>query len=261
MGRVRSRHLPGLSALLVLLAVLLVSPGTEASEPPARIVGGELTTTEKYPFAVALLDFSGRQFCGGSLVAADKVLTAAHCASGAAQWMLKVVVGRTDLRTREGTVAGVRSIWIHPRYRSFEKGYDVAVLALNTSVSGTPVPLIDGGDRYRAGRQGTILGWGGVQEGAPRPSDVLRRGQVPLVADKTCSRAYPTLFLPTHMVCAGYARGGVDTCQGDSGGPLIVDGVLVGVTSFGTGCARPNRYGVYTRLLSYESELRAQIKS
>jgi trypsin len=102
-----------------------------------------------------------------------------------------------------------------------------------------------------------VTGWGATSDGGPR-SDSLRGASVPIVTDASCEASYPNPPAEFHagsMVCAGYMEGGVDTCQGDSGGPLqspLLGGGyrLIGITSWGIGCAEPNRPGVYTRLFA-----------
>jgi len=102
-----------------------------------------------------------------------------------------------------------------------------------------------------------IIGWGTTTEGGTRSDDLLH-ADVPIVSDAECSSSYPGTLLEHRffagiMLCAGYQAGGVDTCQGDSGGPLVSwDPALgwrqVGVVNWGTGCARPNKPGVYARI-------------
>lgn len=102
-----------------------------------------------------------------------------------------------------------------------------------------------------------ITGWGATAQGGPR-SDNLKGASVPIVSDPSCQSSYDGDFDPATMICAGYADGGVDTCQGDSGGPLesplasgALDGAtyrLVGITSWGIGCAQPGFPGVYARV-------------
>src|SRR5207249_7825654 len=99
--------------------------------------------------------------------------------------------------------------------------------------------------------------WGRTRENGPT-SRYLRAASVPIVADAACAGAYQP-FSPTAMVCAGYPDGGVDACQGDSGGPMVVGTVLVGIASWGDGCARPGKYGVYTRVASYAALIARQL--
>ena len=102
-----------------------------------------------------------------------------------------------------------------------------------------------------------MTGWGRTKEGDEKPaSEVLQKGEVPYIENATCNAkdAYDGKIKPG-MMCAGYRDGGVDSCQGDSGGPLVLRGqdgpVLVGVVSWGEGCARKLRYGIYTRVTAY----------
>lgn len=72
---------------------------------------------------------------------------------------------------------------------------------------------------------------------------------VPLIKQEACAAAYENFQqLTERMLCAGIPKGGKDSCQGDSGGPLMVKNQLIGVVSWGKGCARPNYPGVYARL-------------
>ncbi len=167
---------------------------------------------------------------------------------------IRVVAGTGDLRTaRPG--ARVAGIWKHPDFKDVSKGDDVAVLTLAEPLPLRTVPLVDADDTasYAPGVEATVLGWGRTAEGA-NPSPTLRQVRVPVEADADCARAV-TGFRPDAMVCAGYPEGGRDACEGDSGGPMVVRGRLVGVVSYGKGCARPGEPGVYTRLASYRSRL------
>jgi len=112
---------------------------------------------------------------------------------------------------------------------------------------------------YAAGTPATILGWGDTTEGGSA-SPVLLGATVPVVSDATCKAAYKK-YDATAMVCAGYPQGGVDTCQGDSGGPMAAGARLIGITSWGTGCARPGLPGVYVRVATYYADLTQQINS
>jgi secreted trypsin-like serine protease len=80
---------------------------------------------------------------------------------------------------------------------------------------------------------------------------------VPVVGGAGCRTGYPE-YSPSSMLCAGYPEGGIDACKGDSGGPLVVDGGLIGIVSYGEGCAKPGKPGVYTRVSTYADEIATQ---
>src|SRR5690606_10876732 len=93
-------------------------------------------------------------------------------------------------------------------------------------------------------------------------SDELLTAEVPMVSDEDCSAAYGEEFNSEDMVCAGLLdEGGVDACQGDSGGPLVLDGKLAGMTSWGEGCARPGKPGVYGKLTTFSDQVKEQVES
>jgi secreted trypsin-like serine protease len=265
--RYRLRHLVALVVALVLGLGAAV-PAFAAEEPrsfQAQVVGGTAVQNGEYPFVSALLDVRWgnngykQQFCGGSLIDQDSVLTAAHCLVTPRRY-LRVVVGRTVLSSGQGQVRMVSEITAHPHYRgNVSDAYDVAVLDLTRPVSGispiTPAPV--GSDSLeRPGRLATIAGWGNTiaqpaygSDGTNYP-DRMRKARVPLVSDTDCRAAYGQEFYPSLMVCAG--KKGVDTCQGDSGGPMWVKAAAgrrqIGITSFGRGCGARGYPGVYTEV-------------
>ncbi|MFE2968252.1 S1 family peptidase [Streptomyces sp. NPDC059340] len=239
---------------------LLCAPGAVAAPQP--IVGGTTTTTTAYPFMMQITDASQNQFCGGTLVAANKVVTAAHCMVGETTSSVRVVGGRTYLNGTNGTVSKVSKIWINPDYTDATNGDDVAVLTLSTSMSYTPASYVASTDTgvYAAGATARIIGWGTTSESGSS-SNQLRTATVPIVSNSSCSGSYGSDFVASDMVCAGYTNGGTDTCQGDSGGPLLIGGVLAGITSWGNGCAEAGYPGVYTRLTTFSSLVKTQINS
>ncbi|PRW62575.1 serine protease [Actinopolyspora mortivallis] len=254
--------------VLVVALVTLLGTSTAAASAPgarapvrARIVGGEQVVRGQVPWVVALTDVAGRQFCGGALVAVDRVVTAAHCtmdpASGRARPPrdLRAVVGRKDLRSPQGRTVRVAHVRRPADYEHFTRGSDVAVVTLAEPVDLPTVDMVRQGETapYRPGVTGTVYGWGRTGESAPAAA-VLRSVRLPVMADSACERAYTT-FDETEMFCAGYPEGGRDACTGDSGGPFVVRGRLVGVVSYGSGCARAGFPGVYTRLAHYADEM------
>ncbi len=249
----------GRTALAVVAALALLSTPMAAGSPAEPyIVGGQTTSTAEHPWMVALTTSAGDvAYCGGALVAPDRVLTAAHCISGYAPGSVRVIAGRTDLRSNDGEERLVQQAWIHPDYRSPTEGDDVAVLVLDRVVPYDTVPLETDPGAYRPGAPATVLGWGYTSERGPS-SPVLRSADLPLIADSDCSAIYRE-FNPGVMVCAGDPQGGVDACYGDSGGPLVARGRLIGITSWGSGCARGSTPGVFVRVASYASEIGARL--
>ncbi|MER5908729.1 serine protease [Streptomyces mirabilis] len=239
---------------------LLCAPGAVAAPQP--IVGGTTTTTTAYPFMMQITDASQNQFCGGTLVAANKVVTAAHCMVGETTSSVRVIGGRTYLNGTNGTVSKVSKIWINPDYTDATNGDDVAVLTLSTSMSYTPASYVASTDTgvYATGATARIIGWGTTSESGSS-SNQLRTATVPIVSNTSCSGSYGSEFVASDMVCAGYTNGGTDTCQGDSGGPLLIGGVLAGITSWGNGCAEAGYPGVYTRLTTFSNLVKTQINS
>jgi trypsin len=246
------------SRLAVVAAVLVALAAAVPAVASPRIVGGERASIVEFPWVVYLTDSTGFQFCGGTVVAATKVLTAAHCLPDQRADNLRVVVGREDKSTTVGRVVTATSVWTSPNYKGDPTGgSDFAVITLSRPVNVPPLPLAKDASLYQPNAMATVLGWGRTTESGP-VSQYLMEASVPLASDADCSKSYPE-FRATAMVCAGYPQGGVDSCQGDSGGPLELGGELVGITSFGEGCARPGYYGVYTRVASYESVIESQL--
>ncbi|MFD1149975.1 S1 family peptidase [Saccharothrix hoggarensis] len=262
MAKTLRRLITAFAATVAAIGLLTVAPASaETSDTGVSpyIVGGTRVSTSTYPWVVYLATSTGGQFCGGTLVRANKVVTAAHCVSGRTASSTRVVHGRDDKQSTAGTVATVSRIWVHPSYRTASSGYDVAVLTLGVNINSTYLPLATPNDTalYAAGTSARIYGWGTTSSGGTA-SRYLLGATVPVTSDSTCRTAYSN-YSPTHMVCAGYPQGGTDTCQGDSGGPLVAGGKLIGATSFGRGCALAGYPGVYARIASYYSTITAQL--
>ena len=261
LGLTRARKTAAVTATAAAAAAALLSAPT-AEAAPQPIVGGTTTTTTAYPFMMQITDASQNQFCGGTLVSATKVVTAAHCMAGETTSSVRVVGGRTYRNGTNGTVSRVSKIWVHPDYTDATKGNDVAVLTLSTSMPYTTASYVDSSDTgvYAAGTTARIVGWGTTSSGGSS-SNQLRTATVPTVSNSSCAGSYGSDFIASDMVCAGYTSGGVDTCQGDSGGPLLIGGVLAGITSWGEGCAQAGYPGVYTRLTTFSDEVTEQVQS
>ncbi|WP_328938009.1 trypsin-like serine protease [Streptomyces tauricus] len=236
------------------------------------IIGGGETTIAGAPWMVQLGYYEPTTgdgyFCGGTLVAPNKVLTAAHCVAGL-DWVGNgaVLAGTTDLDDyTNGTPAGVFRQWTHPRYDADTTQNDIAVLTLDRPLVGVPTLRLAASDDsalYKTGTTGTVYGWG-LTSGADDAtlSTKLKKANLPLVADATCKSAMASVldgdyFAAGSMACAGTPASGADEgtnspCNGDSGGPLVVGGKIAGIVSWGVaGCTAKGAYPVFTKVSSY----------
>lgn len=270
-----------LTAAILLGVLMMAAPGfaqegeDEDQMVQPRVVGGEGVPNGKYRFVSALLDTrrgsspDRQQFCGGTLIDRNSVLTAAHCvydrdSNGNIDRKipvryLRVTVGRTVLNSDQGQVRQVTRVTVHPRYNDNTRARDVAVLQLKSTVNTAPIRLAAPGTDglERAGRSATVAGWGNTIRQTPPYSlesdsypNRLQEGNVPLVSDSECGDVYEPGFASGVQVCAG--RENRDTCQGDSGGPMWVDTSKgrrqIGITSYGAGCGADGYPGVYTEV-------------
>lgn len=213
-----------------------------------RIVGGEPVESQVYPWICSLQ--KGSHYCGGALIGSRHVLCAKHCLRMTRTPTVKI--GGTDLNKHsdfvERTVVQTHD---HPQT-------DACILVLNEPVEVTPVQL-NSNDRLPAGSDVIAIGFGRTSETGP-PSPKLMQVTLKLQTQSTCTSINgPSKFNPRFEICAGVIEtGGKDACAGDSGGPLIMsrsqlDGrgqAHIGITSYGVGCARRHRAGVWVRTSS-----------
>ncbi|KAF5306572.1 hypothetical protein FQR65_LT07299 [Abscondita terminalis] len=218
-----------------------------------KIVGGQSTTIEKYPYQLSLL-YGGSHFCGASLIKNDVVLTAAHCVENYDVSDFSTRAGST-YRTEGGVIIPLKKACPHPKYTSPFSDYDVAVLQLEKpyqlSASIKTIPLQARGVEVPAGAMGTATGWGAIVFDGPL-AEVLQEVNVPKIKTADCENFYPEEDVTSRMDCYGYKEGNKDVCQGDSGGPVVVGGKVTGIASWGYGCAFPNRPNVYTAISNQE---------
>merc|ERR1712198_517754 len=218
-----------------------------------RIVGGVVTETNEYPWQVALVSSGGsRPFCGGTLISCSHVLTAAHCTAGSSASSISVLVGEHRIDDNSFTRVSLSKITDHPDYNdnTLDNDYSILTLAQPVKFSTTVSPACLPADNSKdfAGEMATVSGWGTLSSGGNRPT-VLNEVDFTVQSNAQCQTAYGS-SITSNMICA--ADAGKDACQGDSGGPLSVmeNGkyAVVGVVSWGFGCANANFPGVYARV-------------
>jgi len=238
-----------------------------------RIVNGIPVKINELPWTVALFKknwfgiWGSKPYCGGTLINSRYVLTASHCVDGQSARHLKVRLHEEDLTvTNENKESyleiPVEEIIMHADYNRRTIDNDVALLKLKTEVTLSqdgvfqPVCIPASGNPSFESYNATVAGWGTTSSGGSQ-SSVLRKVDVPIISNYDCNTK--TNYggkITDNMLCAGYLEtGGKDSCQGDSGGPLIIDNdghnTLVGVVSWGYGCAKPKSPGVYARVTRF----------
>ncbi|XP_026731127.1 brachyurin-like [Trichoplusia ni] len=239
-----------------------------------RIVGGLPSASGQFPYQAGLLasyqGISGTGICGGSLISANRVVTAAHCwFDGVNQaWLFNVVLGSTTLFSG-GTRLATSVVATHPNWNPFLVRNDIAVIYLPqqvaTSATIAPIALPSGNEVNEnfAGETAVASGYGLTESqiGGPLPpNQVLSHVSLSIITNNVCSFAFPLILQDSNICTSGL--GGSSTCQGDSGGPLAIirnnRPVLVGVTSFGSalGCTAglPAAFARVTSYLSFLSQ-------
>ena len=216
-----------------------------------RIVGGENVISRSYPWMTSLQSSFGRHYCGAALIHPSWVLSAKHC-----------TVSTSDIRNIKVKIGGINinntsEFLTRNVVRKIEhSNFDIVIMELDRPVTDVPFIRLNGNNNLVPGQLTKALGWGLLEEGSGLLPNVLQQVQLPLVSDQDCQVAYPSEFNSTFEICAGFDLGGKDACQGDSGGPLLIERgddsvneqTLIGATSWGDGCARPGKYGVWARI-------------
>ncbi|XP_050077543.1 trypsin eta-like [Anopheles maculipalpis] len=229
----------------------------------SRIVGGDTVKEMEIKYQVSVRSKSSDQsafgrghICGGSLITASTILTAAHCLvdsrdSPRPASYFRVVGGSIyrNIQTENTFVSDVKKIQVHNKYNS--KGFlnDVGVMILFTAVANNHPTLQPVPTSVNVPLNGTrciASGWGSIYFDGPS-TNTLKAVNISIISKEQCNKASSYAgSIVQGMLCAGNMSGGEDACQGDSGGPLVCNGLLAGVVSHGVDCARPGFPGVYS---------------
>ncbi|XP_034460423.1 coagulation factor VII-like [Hippoglossus hippoglossus] len=230
-------------------------------DPRARIVGGTECPKGECPWQVLLM-YKNKGFCGGVIYKPTWILTASHCMENIDVQLLQVVAGEHNTQMDEGTEQFIQVVEIimHEKYVMQTADNDIALLRLASPIIYTsyavpaclPTRPLAELDLWAVSLH-TVSGWGRRGELGPT-SHILRRLKVPRIRTRQCVEE-SGVVLTGNMFCAGYIEGRQDSCKGDSGGPLVTQYkktmFLLGIVSWGKGCARPGNYGIYTRVSNY----------
>ncbi|XP_040342958.1 coagulation factor X [Herpailurus yagouaroundi] len=232
----------------------------EDSSNLIRIVGGQNCPDGECPWQALLINEENEGFCGGTILSEYHILTAAHCLNQAKRF--KVRVGERDTGSEEGDEVAheVDVIIKHNKFVRETYDFDIAVIRLRTpitfrrNVAPACLPQKDWAEStLMAQKTGIVSGFGKTHEKG-RPSTILKMLEVPYVDRNTCKLS-SSFTITQNMFCAGYDTNPEDACQGDSGGPHVTrfkDTYFVtGIVSWGEGCARKGKYGVYTKVTNF----------
>ncbi|XP_061085768.1 ovochymase-1 isoform X1 [Conger conger] len=233
-----------------------------------RIVGGDEAQAHTWPWQVTLQVVT-MPACGGAILTPNWVISARHCFLSHSNIRLwKVMAGKHDLKNKEEAcqqVSKISKIIPHEGYSRQTKSNDLVLVKLETALRFSdcvrPITIVN--EPLEASSACTVTGWGSTEEYGPR-TEKLQEVNVTVLSPGACSHFYPGR-MKKRMICAGDAKGGVDACQGDSGGPLSCycgdRYKLVGVVSWGVGCGRAKKPGVYTDLQRYTGWIKSAIKA
>ncbi|TRY94900.1 hypothetical protein DNTS_023642 [Danionella cerebrum] len=213
----------------------------------------------EFPWQVSLHIKNVAHVCGASVISERWLVTAAHCVQDDAKYRYSqpgtwdAYLGLHKQRDKQiVTKRALKQIIPHPSYNPYTYDFDIALMELESPITYSetirPVCLPTATDTYPTGGTVTITGWGATREGGSG-AQVLQKAQVRIINSTVCDQLMNGQ-ISSRMMCAGVLSGGVDACQGDSGGPLTYLSsermFLAGVVSWGDGCARRNKPGIYT---------------
>ncbi|XP_011190145.1 trypsin-4 [Zeugodacus cucurbitae] len=235
----------------MLPILLLISTILTHTSAQIRIVNGREGRIEDFPYQVSLRRYS-IHVCGGAVIDAQWIVTAAHCIeSYQKQPRVYSIRINSSNRVKGGAVVSISKIFKHPLYNSETMNFDVALIRTEKNrLRGEfvqPIKLPTENTPIMDNTEAVVSGWGHMSSSEHVLSELLKYTTVKVVNQQRCFDLMKTQGVVTEaMFCA--AGRNTDACQGDSGGPIQSGNVLIGVVSWGVGCADPHYPGIYTRL-------------
>ena len=264
---------------------LYAGPAQQLGFAP-QVIGGWDASIDDFPFMTALVLNQtvtrnngerlavGTRWCGATLISSRWLITAAHCVHPTQNNLgftlrpeMIGIISNQDYIPSQGinpnSLVGVRRVITHPSFQGATYRNDIALLELNQPLPQSRALLPNRNTAQQltqVGNSGTVLGWGSTTAptsagNALQFSNQLQQTSLPFINNNRCNQMLDGIFVSSDMLCAGLPQGGRDACLGDSGGPLLTkvqnSWALVGIVSFGEGCAEPGKPGVYTNLGNY----------
>ncbi|XP_043928575.1 coagulation factor X [Protopterus annectens] len=242
---------------------------TNGEQDGLRIVGGTVCPIGECPWQAVLVDPENQAFCGGTILNSKFILTAAHCMNQTKSF--KVIVGDNDRDKKEASESehNVEQVILHQNFLLKTYDNDIAVVKLEDEIKFNPqvipvcLPNKDFSENVLMKQENAVIsGFGRIHERGLQ-STKLRKLHVPYIERTKCVES-SSFHVTQNMFCAGYETEVKDACQGDSGGPHVTafNGIhfITGIVSWGEGCAREGKYGIYTKVSKYLPWIRRTLK-
>ncbi|XP_032586452.1 trypsin beta [Drosophila mojavensis] len=240
--------------LIISLQLLSAIKMAASRSPRFRIVRGKIISIKNAPWQVSL-QVDRAHVCGGSLLSPSVIVTAAHCTQIYSAEEFRIRAG-SNYWNSGGQVVQVKKITEHPMFNAATFENDVAILHLRAKLklNRFTKSIHLASKEPQEGDRVSVSGWGATHDNSTNRSPVLLHANLKIISRQSCSAsgyAKKERGITSGMICTSGNH--KDACQGDSGGPLVKGGKLVGIVSWGIGCARKDYPGVYTNVAHYRN--------